>query len=235
MPDQVQAVILTSAGGDISEEGGLDGMPQDIADGWRRASRDPGGARARLEAAVAGLRADPLESLRTMTSTFPADEREWVERNSGALATDMAEAMRQGVPAGGSMARPSASRGRSTSLRYGRRSTSSTVTATAWRRCRSCGEASPGQHSVTAGAPLPWRQPLRSLGHAGTPGRYARRHPRLMTHPWQILTYRKPYEISAVAVLRTWPGCAPLAAGQPGPRHRPRCHPARCPRTDRRS
>jgi hypothetical protein len=33
------------------------------------------------------------------------------------------------------------------------------------------------------GAPLPWRQPLRSLGHAGTPDRYARRHPRLMTHP----------------------------------------------------
>jgi pimeloyl-ACP methyl ester carboxylesterase len=48
MPDQVQAVILTSAGGGISEEGGLDGMPQDIADGWRRAWRDPGGARAGL-------------------------------------------------------------------------------------------------------------------------------------------------------------------------------------------
>ena len=97
MPDQVQAVILTSAGGGISEEGGLDGMPPDIADRWRRAWRDPRGARARLEAAVAGLRADPLESLRTMTSTFPADEREWAERNSGALARDMAEAMRQGA------------------------------------------------------------------------------------------------------------------------------------------
>jgi pimeloyl-ACP methyl ester carboxylesterase len=97
MPDQVQAVILTSAGGDLGEEGGLDGMPQDVADGWRRTWRDPGGARARLEAAAPGLRADPLASLRAMTSTFPADEREWAERNSGALAGDMAEAMRQGA------------------------------------------------------------------------------------------------------------------------------------------
>ena len=32
-----------------------------------------------------------------MTSKFPADEREWVERNSGALAGDMAEAVRQGA------------------------------------------------------------------------------------------------------------------------------------------
>jgi pimeloyl-ACP methyl ester carboxylesterase len=97
MPDQVQAVILTSAGGGISEEGGLDGMPQGIAEGWRRTWRDPEGARARLEAAVAGLRADPQESLRAMTSTFPADEREWADRNSRALAADMTEALRQGA------------------------------------------------------------------------------------------------------------------------------------------
>jgi pimeloyl-ACP methyl ester carboxylesterase len=97
MLDQVLAVILTSAGGGISEDGGLDGMPQGIADGWRRTWRDPGAARARLEAAVAGLRADPLAGLRAMTSAFPADEREWAERNSGALARDMAEAIRQGA------------------------------------------------------------------------------------------------------------------------------------------
>lgn len=97
MPDRVQAVILTSAGGCISEQSGLDGLPEDIAEGWRRTWRDPGGARARLEAAAAGLRADPLVSLRAMTSTFPADEREWVERNGSALAADMAEAMRQGA------------------------------------------------------------------------------------------------------------------------------------------
>lgn len=36
MPDQVQAVILTSAGGRISEAGGLDGLPEDVAEGWRR-------------------------------------------------------------------------------------------------------------------------------------------------------------------------------------------------------
>lgn len=97
MPDRVQAVILTSAGGCIGEEGGLDGLPEDIAEGWRRTWRDPGGARARLEAAAAGLRADPLASLRAMTSTFPAGEREWVERNGSALAADMAEAVRQGA------------------------------------------------------------------------------------------------------------------------------------------
>jgi pimeloyl-ACP methyl ester carboxylesterase len=94
MPDQVQAVVLTSAGGCLSEEGGLDGMPADTAEGWRRTWRDPEGARARLEVAV---RADPLESLRKMTSTWPADEREWLERNSKALAGDMAEATRQGA------------------------------------------------------------------------------------------------------------------------------------------
>ena len=97
MPDRVQAVILTSAGGRISEEGGLDGLPEGIAEGWRRTWRDPEGARARLEAAAARFRADPLESLREMTSKFPADEREWAEKNSSALAGDMAEATRQGA------------------------------------------------------------------------------------------------------------------------------------------
>jgi pimeloyl-ACP methyl ester carboxylesterase len=94
MPDQVQVVVLTSAGGCLSEEGGLDGMPADTAEGWRRTWRDPGGARARLEVAV---RADPLESLRKMTSTWPADECEWLERNSKALAGDLVEATRQGA------------------------------------------------------------------------------------------------------------------------------------------
>ena len=36
VPDQVQAVILASAGGRISEEGGFDGMPEGTAEGWRR-------------------------------------------------------------------------------------------------------------------------------------------------------------------------------------------------------
>jgi pimeloyl-ACP methyl ester carboxylesterase len=97
MPDRVQAVILTSAGGRIGDEGGLDGLPEDIAEGWRRTWRDPVAARARLEEAAAGLRAAPLESLREMTGKFPADEREWVERNGSALAADMVEAMRQGA------------------------------------------------------------------------------------------------------------------------------------------
>lgn len=96
MPDRVQAVILTSAGGRISEEGGLDGMPESIAEGWRQEWRDPGGARERLAAAMAELRAEPLESLRTLTSTWPADERDWVEKNSEALTEDMVEAARQG-------------------------------------------------------------------------------------------------------------------------------------------
>lgn len=95
MPHQVQAVILTSAGGDIGEEGGLDGLPENIAEGWRRTWRDPETTRARLEAAAAGLRTDPLASLREMTSTFPADEREWAQKNGAALAKDMVEAMRQ--------------------------------------------------------------------------------------------------------------------------------------------
>jgi fermentation-respiration switch protein FrsA (DUF1100 family) len=88
---------LTSAGGRISEEGGLDGMAEDTAQGWRRTWRDPEGARTRREAAVARWRADPLGSLRTMTRMLPADEREWVGRNTAALAADLAEAMRQGV------------------------------------------------------------------------------------------------------------------------------------------
>ncbi len=96
-PDQVRAVILTSAGGCISEAGGLDGMPQDIAEGWRQEWRDPEGARARLDVAMAALRADPLASMRKLTGTWPADERDWVERNSGALAGDMTEAARQGA------------------------------------------------------------------------------------------------------------------------------------------
>jgi pimeloyl-ACP methyl ester carboxylesterase len=45
MPDRVQAVILTSAGGRIGEAGGLDGLPEDIAEGWRRDWRDPEAAR----------------------------------------------------------------------------------------------------------------------------------------------------------------------------------------------
>jgi pimeloyl-ACP methyl ester carboxylesterase len=96
-PDQVQFVILTSAGGRIGGERGLDGLPEDVAEGWRRAWRDPGGARVRLEAAAAGLRADPLGSLRKMTSTWPADEREWLESNGRALAEDMEMATRQGA------------------------------------------------------------------------------------------------------------------------------------------
>jgi pimeloyl-ACP methyl ester carboxylesterase len=96
-PDQVQAVILTSAGGNIGEQGGLDGMPEGVAEGWRRTWRDPEGARTRLEAAVAGLRADPLKSMRKMTSTWPADEHEWVEKNGTALAADTVEATRQGA------------------------------------------------------------------------------------------------------------------------------------------
>jgi pimeloyl-ACP methyl ester carboxylesterase len=97
VPDRVQAVILTSAGGRTSDEAGLDGMPQDTAEGWRRTWRDPEGARTRREAAVARWRADPVASLRKMTSALPADEREWADRNSNALAADMGEAMRQGA------------------------------------------------------------------------------------------------------------------------------------------
>ena len=96
MPDQVQAVILTSAGGHIGEDGGLDGMPEAIAEGWRQEWRDPDGARDRLEAAMAELRGQPLAGMRKLTSTWPADERDWVEKNSEAVAEDTAEAARQG-------------------------------------------------------------------------------------------------------------------------------------------
>jgi pimeloyl-ACP methyl ester carboxylesterase len=97
VPNQVQAVILTSAGGNIGGPGGLDGMPEDIAEGWRRTWRDAEGARTRLEAVAVRLRADPLESLREMTSKWPADEHEWAEKNGGALAADTVEATRQGA------------------------------------------------------------------------------------------------------------------------------------------
>jgi hypothetical protein len=43
---------------------------------------------------MAELHASPLESMRTLASTWPADERDWVEWNSGALAEDIAEAAR---------------------------------------------------------------------------------------------------------------------------------------------
>lgn len=97
MADQVQAVILTSAGGRISEEGGFDGMPEGTAEGWRRTWRDPGSARSRLETAASDLRADPVESLRRLTRGWPADEREWLERHSTAEAANMMEATRQGA------------------------------------------------------------------------------------------------------------------------------------------
>jgi pimeloyl-ACP methyl ester carboxylesterase len=96
MPDQVQAVILTSAGGRIGGENGLDGMAEGVAEGWRQEWRDPEGARDRLEMAMAGLRADPLGSLLSLTSTWPANERDWLERSSAAMAEDTAEAARQG-------------------------------------------------------------------------------------------------------------------------------------------
>jgi pimeloyl-ACP methyl ester carboxylesterase len=96
MPDQIRAVILTSAGGCIGGEGGLDGMPEDVAERWRQEWRDPEGARDRLETAMAELRADPLGSLLSLTSTWPADERGWLENNSAAVAEDTIEAARQG-------------------------------------------------------------------------------------------------------------------------------------------
>jgi len=96
MPDQVRAVILTSAGGCIGGEGGLDGMPEDVAERWRQEWRDPEGARDRLETAMAELRADSLGSLLSLTSTWPADERGWLENNSAAVAEDTIEAARQG-------------------------------------------------------------------------------------------------------------------------------------------
>jgi len=96
MPGRVQAVILTSAGGCISAEGGLDGMPEDIAEDWRQKWRDPEGARNQAEAATAELRADPLAGLRALTSAWPADERAWIDKNGRAMAQDTVEAARQG-------------------------------------------------------------------------------------------------------------------------------------------
>jgi pimeloyl-ACP methyl ester carboxylesterase len=96
VPDRVQAVILTTAGGRISEEADLAGMPEDIAAGWRHELRDPGGSRAATEAEVAQLRADPMAVLRQWTSDWPADERDWLESHSRALTEDMAQATRQG-------------------------------------------------------------------------------------------------------------------------------------------
>jgi pimeloyl-ACP methyl ester carboxylesterase len=97
MPDRVQAVILASALGRIGEAGDLDGMPEDIAEEWRQEWRDPEGARDRLEAEVAELRAGPLASLRQLTSDWPAEERDWLEKHSEAVAENMAEAARQGA------------------------------------------------------------------------------------------------------------------------------------------
>jgi pimeloyl-ACP methyl ester carboxylesterase len=90
-------VILTTAGGRISDKGGLEGMAEDIAEIWRREWRDPEGTQARLEVEMAGLRADPMAWVRQITSTWPADEREWLEKNSETLSEDMAEATRQGA------------------------------------------------------------------------------------------------------------------------------------------
>ena len=97
MPDQAQAVILTSSGGNIGEEWALCAMPHGVADGWRRTWRDPGATRSRLESAAAGLRDDPAASLRQLASDWPADERDWLERTSAAMAADMSEATRQGA------------------------------------------------------------------------------------------------------------------------------------------
>ena len=155
MPDQVQAVILTSSGGRISEEWALDAMPQGNADGWRQTWRDPEAARPRLEAASARLGADPMTGLREMTSNWPADQRNWLERTSETMTTDMREATRQGAAGGGPMASPSASRGRSTWPTSGHRSTSSTVTATAWRPFRSSAAVSHRHHASRRSASTP--------------------------------------------------------------------------------
>ena len=97
VPGQVQAVILTTAGGRISPEDDLDGMAEEFAEGWRQEWRDPEGARAQFEVELAELRTDPLPWLRQLTSTWPADERDWLEKNSQALSEDMMEATRQGA------------------------------------------------------------------------------------------------------------------------------------------
>jgi len=97
VPDQVRDVIVTSANGCMSDEGGLDGIAEDIAEGWRQEWRDPQGARAQLEVEMAELRADPMAVLRQWTSDWPADERGWLEKNRAVLSADMVEATRQGA------------------------------------------------------------------------------------------------------------------------------------------
>jgi pimeloyl-ACP methyl ester carboxylesterase len=97
MPDRVQAVILASALGRVGDEGDLDGLPEDMAEEWRQEWRDPEGARGSFEAEVAELRADPLASLRQLTSDWPTEERDWLEKHSEAVAGNMAEAARQGA------------------------------------------------------------------------------------------------------------------------------------------
>jgi pimeloyl-ACP methyl ester carboxylesterase len=97
LPDRVQAVILTSALGSINAGDDLEGMAEDVAEDWRQEWRDPEGARARFEVEMAEVRADPMAWLRQITSTWPADERGWLEKNSEALSEDMVEATRQGA------------------------------------------------------------------------------------------------------------------------------------------
>lgn len=97
MPDEVHTVILASAGGQIGGEGGLDGLPEEVAEMWRRLWRDPEAARDQLAAMAAVLRADALETLGNMAGTWPADEREWLQRRGEALAENMKEATGQGA------------------------------------------------------------------------------------------------------------------------------------------
>jgi pimeloyl-ACP methyl ester carboxylesterase len=96
VPDQVRAVILMSALGRIAEAWGLEGMAEKFAEVWRREWRDPEDARARYEVEMAELHADPMAFLRQVTSTWPADERDWLEHQREAMAEDMVEASRQG-------------------------------------------------------------------------------------------------------------------------------------------
>jgi pimeloyl-ACP methyl ester carboxylesterase len=84
MPDRIQAVILASALGRVGNEGDLDLLPEDVAEEWRQEWRDPEGARDRLEVEAAELRAEPLASLRQLTSDWPAEERNWLEEHRGA-------------------------------------------------------------------------------------------------------------------------------------------------------
>jgi pimeloyl-ACP methyl ester carboxylesterase len=97
VPDQVRAVILSSANGRIDEAGDFEGMAEDVAEEWRQERRDPEGARARLDVEMAEMRADPMAVLRQWTSDWPADERDWLEGNGKAASEDMAEAARQGA------------------------------------------------------------------------------------------------------------------------------------------